>query len=120
MNWEKIIDRGAYRGAFNQCVLSMRPFKGALYVGSAIQGGGIDRQHKIGPAPPELIRIFPDGQWDLLVGEARNTPEGKKRPLSGYMPGFDNFFNGYFWRMCEHDGWLYLSTFDWSAVLGYA
>ena len=119
-NWEKIIDRGAYRGAFNQCVLSMRPFKGALYVGSAIQGGGIDRQHKIGPAPPELIRIFPDGQWDLLVGEARNTPEGKKRPLSGYMPGFDNFFNGYFWRMCEHDGWLYLSTFDWSAVLGYA
>ncbi len=119
-HWEKVIEYGAYRGALNQCVLSMYPFKGALYVGSAIQGGGIDRQHKIGPAPPELIRIFLDGHWDLLVGEARETTDGYKTPLSGYLPGFDNFFNGYFWRMCEHNGWLYLSTLDWSCVLGYA
>jgi len=118
--WEKIIDRGAYRGAFNQCVLSMYPFKGALYVGSGIQGGGVDRQNKVGPAPPELIRIYPDGHWDLIVGDARETPDGWKEALSGYMPGFDNFFNGYFWRMCEHQGWLYLSTFEWSALLGYA
>ncbi|MBZ0157486.1 MAG: hypothetical protein K8I29_14910 [Alphaproteobacteria bacterium] len=119
-HWEKIIEYGAYRGALNQCVLSMCPFNGALYVGSAIQGGGIDRQNKIGPAPPELIRIFPDGHWDLLVGEERETPVGYKRPLSGYSPGFDNFFNGYFWRLCEHKGWLYLSSFDWSCILGYA
>lgn len=118
--WEKIIDRGAYRGAFNQCVLSMYPFKGALYVGSGIQGGGVDRQNKVGPAPPELIRVYPDGHWDLIVGDARETPDGWKEALSGYMPGFDNFFNGYFWRMCEHQGWLYLSTFEWSALLGYA
>jgi len=95
-------------------------FKGALYVGSGIQGGGIDTQNRIGPAPPELIRIHGDGSWDLLVGEARDTPIGRKVPLSGYLPGFDNFFNGYFWRLCEHDGWLYLSTFEWSSVLGYA
>ena len=119
-HWEKIIERGAYRGPLNQCVLSMYPFKGALYIGSAIQGGGIDQQNKIGPAAPELIRIFPDGQWDLLVGEARQTPDGFKKPLSGYLPGFDNFFNGYFWRMCEHHGWLYLSTFDWSFAVCYA
>lgn len=118
--WEKIIDQGAYRGAFNQCVLSMYPFKGALYIGSGIQGGGVDRQNKIGPAPPELIRIHPNGHWDLIVGDARETPDGWKEALSGYMPGFDNFFNGYFWRMCEHQGWLYLSTFEWSALLGYA
>ncbi len=118
--WEKIIDQGAHRGAFNQCVLSMYPFKGALYVGSGIQGGGVDRQNKVGPAPPELIRIYPDGHWDLIVGDARETPDGWKEALSGYMPGFDNFFNGYFWRMCEHKGWLYLSTFEWSALLGYA
>ena len=118
--WEKIIEYGAYRGALNQCACSMYPFKGALYVGSGIQGGGIDRQHNIGPAPPELIRIFPDGHWDLLVGDARQTPDGYKNPLSGYLPGFDNFFNGYFWRMCEHNGWLYLSTFNWSCALCYA
>ena len=28
-------------------------------------------------------------------------------------------FNGYFWRMCEHDGWLYMGTFEWSSVLAY-
>lgn len=54
------------------------------------------------------------------MGEARDTPDGFKAPLSGYLPGFDNFFNGYFWRMCEHDGWLYVSTFDWSTIIGYA
>jgi hypothetical protein len=118
--WQKIIERGAGRGPKNQCVLSMYPFRGALYVGSGIQGGGIDRQNRIGPAPPELIRIHPDGSWDLLVGEARDTPQGRKEPLSGYLPGFDNFFNGYFWRMCEYQGWLYLGTFKWSTLLGYA
>ena len=119
-HWECVVEEGAYRGVLNQAVLSMCAFKGALYVGSAIQGGGIDRQNKVGPAPPELIRIHPNGDWDLIVGESRDTPIGYKEALSGYMPGFDNFFNGYFWRQCEHDGWLYLSTFDWSGILGYA
>lgn len=119
-HFEKVIDRGAWRGRNNQCVLSMTPFKGALYVGSGIQGGGIDKQNKVGPAAPELIRIHADGQWDLIVGDDRDTPDGVKPALSGYLPGFDNFCNGYFWRMVEHDGWLYLGTFEWSSILGYA
>jgi len=118
--WERVVEKGAYRGPLNQCVLSMYPFKGALYIGGGIQGGGIDTQNGVGPAPPEMIRVFPDGQWDLIVGDSRDTPEGYKPAMSGYMPGFNNFFNGYFWRMCEHDGWLYMGTFDWSSVLGYA
>jgi hypothetical protein len=118
--WEKIVERGAYRGPLNQCAASLYPFKGALYVGGGIQGGGIDRQNKVGPAPPEMIRIHPNGEWDLIVGESRDTPIGRKEALSGYLPGFDNFFNGYFWRMCAHDGWLYMGTFEWSSLLGYA
>src|SRR4029078_7797925 len=54
--FEKIIERGAYRGRLNQCVLSMTVFKRALYVGSGIQGGGIDTQNRIRPAPAQLIR----------------------------------------------------------------
>lgn len=119
-HFERVLERGAYRGRNNQCVLSMYPFKGALYIGSGIQGGGIDTQNRVGPAPPELIRLHADGRWDLIVGEQRDTPDGPKAPLSGYLPGYDNFFNGYFWRMVEHDGWLYMGTFDWSSVLGYA
>ena len=118
--WERMIERGAYRGKFNQSVLSMTPFKGALYIGSGIQGGGIDTQNRVGPAPPELVRLWPDGSWELIVGDLRDTPDGLRAPLSGWMPGFDNFFNGYFWRMCEHEGWLYLGTFEWSSLLGYA
>ncbi|MCU0968132.1 MAG: hypothetical protein MUF03_04785 [Rubrivivax sp.] len=118
--WERLIERGAYRGKLNQCTLSMLPFGGALYIGSGIQGGGIDRGNRVGPAPPELVRLWPDGSWDLLVGESRDTPAGFKPCLSGWLPGFDNFFNGYFWRMEAHDGWLYLGTFEWSSVLGYA
>ncbi|MFH1158197.1 MAG: hypothetical protein V1721_04860 [Pseudomonadota bacterium] len=118
--WEKVLERGACRGPENQCALSMYPFKGALYVGSGIQGGGVDTQNNIGPAAAELVRIFPDGSWDLLVGGGRDTPDGFKSPLSGWGPGFDNWFAGYFWRMCEHDGWLYVSTFDWSVTLPFA
>jgi hypothetical protein len=118
--WERVLTRGAYRGPENQIPACMLSFKGALYVGGAIQGGGLDRKNKVGPAAAELIRIFPDNSWDLLVGEKRDTPDGFKKPLSGWGPGFDNFFNGYFWRLCEHDGWLYLSTFDWSIFLAYA
>lgn len=118
--FERMIVKGAHRGPLNQCVLSMYPFKGALYIGGGIQGGGVDTQNRIGPAPPEMLRLHPDGRWDLLVGEPRDTPEGRKEPLSGYLPGFDNFFNGYFWRMTAHDGWLYMGTFEWSSVLGYA
>jgi hypothetical protein len=117
--WEKIMESGAWRGKLNQGVLSMMPFKGHLYIGTGIQGGGIDRANGIGPAAAELIRLHEDMSWDLIVGEPRDTPDGRKEPLSGRLAGFDNFFNGYFWRMCEHDGWLYMGTFEWSSVLGY-
>lgn len=117
--WEKVLDKGAWRGPLNQGVLSMHPFKGALYIGTGIQGGGIDKANKIGPAPAELLRVHEDNSWDLLVGDPRETPEGWREPLSGRRAGFDNFFNGYFWRMADHEGWLYMGTFEWSGWLGY-
>jgi hypothetical protein len=118
--WRKVLDRGAYRGSLNEMAMSMCEFNGALYVGSGLQNGGYDRTYRIGPAAGELIRIHPDDTWDLVVGSARNTPQGRKEPLSGLGPGFDNFFNGYIWRMVVHDGWLYVGTFDWSVFLPYA
>ena len=110
--WTKVIDKGAYRGPLNQTVVSMTVFRDALYVGTGIQNGGFDRVNHIGPAGSELIRVWPDDSWDLIVGSRRNTPDGKKIPLSGFPPGFGNFFNGYFWSMEVHEGWLYLGTMD--------
>ena len=118
--WTKVMERGAYRGRLNEIAMSMCPFNGALYVGSAIQNGGYDRNNMVGPASGEIIRIYPDDSWELVVGIPRRTPAGMKYPLSGMGPGFDNIFTGYIWRMAVHAGWLYASTFDWSVFLPYA
>ena len=115
--WECMLRDGAGRGPLNQSVASMHAFKDALYVGSGIQGGGYDRIHQVGPDAAELVRIHPDGHWDLIIGNQRDTDQGHKRVLSGLGPGFGNFFNGYFWRMADHEGWLYLGTYDSSIML---
>jgi len=80
----------------------MHIFKGRLYVGT-------DR-------PAELIRIYPDDSWDLIVGTPRETPDGIKSPLSGFGPGFDYAMNVHIWRMQAHDGWLYVGTCDQSTA----
>jgi hypothetical protein len=118
-HWTQVLKHGAGRGPLNQIALSMAFFKGALYVGSGIQNGGYDRINNIGPASPQLIRLFEDGRWDLIIGNAVETSEGFKEPLSGLLDGFGNSFNGYFWRMAEHEGWLYLGTYDSSGLLGW-
>jgi hypothetical protein len=117
--WEKVLTSGAYRGPLNQGVGAFMAFGDALYLGTGIQDGGYDRVNKVGPAAGEIIRLYPDGSWDLLVGSARVTPRGVKVPLSRYGPGFNDLFNGYMWRMCEHRGRLYVGTASWSVYLRY-
>lgn len=117
--WTKVFDRGAGRGLHNEVVGAMCEFKGALYVGSGIINGGYHRTHRIGPAAAELIRVWPDDSYDVIVGESRITEQGAKYPLSGYSAGFDNLFNGYIWRMVVHDGHLYAGTMSWACLLPY-
>jgi hypothetical protein len=111
-HWEKVLDKGAGRGAENQIGATMRVFKGALYIGTAIQNGGHDLRNKIGPAGSEIIRLHPDHSWDLIIGGARHTDQGLKTPLSGVAAGFGNVFNGYFWSMNTHDDWLYVGSMN--------
>jgi ubiquinone/menaquinone biosynthesis C-methylase UbiE len=115
--WTRVLSRGAYRGRLNQGTVAMTAFGDHLYVSAAIQGAGYDRANNVGPAAAELMRIAADDSWDLIVGDARVTPEGMKAPLSGFGAGFGNPSAGYFWRMCEHEGWLYLGTLDTSVFL---
>jgi hypothetical protein len=117
--WTRVLTRGAYRGPFNEVVVSLCEFKGALIVGTGIINGGYHRAFKLGPAAAEIIRVWPDDSWDLLMGQPRLTPEGAKVPLSGYTAGFDNLFNGYVWRMAVHGEYLYAGTFSWANSLPY-
>jgi hypothetical protein len=114
LRWSRVLVDGAYRGNLNEVAVSLCPFQGALYVGTGIQGGGLDRAHDVGPAAAELLRVHRDGTFDLVMGESRRTPAGLRSPLSGMGPGFDDPFNGYLWRMAEYDGRLYASTYNWS------
>lgn len=117
--WTKVLDIGAYRGHLNQGVLSFCVFKDALYIGTAIQDGGYDRVNQVGPAAGEVIRLYPDDSWELVVGTPRLTPKGVVLPKSGFYPGFNDLFNGYMWRMAVHAGRLYMGTASWGSFLPY-
>jgi hypothetical protein len=97
-----VTDGGFRQPRASGSVLSMFVFKDRLYVGT-------DR-------PAELIRINPDDSWDLIVGTPRDTPDGRKEPLSGMGDGFDFWLNGHIWRMGEYGGWLYVGTWDMSTL----
>lgn len=115
--WRKVLERGAGRGKLNQTGAAMCEFGGALYIGTGIQGGGIDRVNNVGPAACEIIRVWPDDSWDVVMGD--KTEDGRA-PISGLRAGFGNFFNGYLWALGVHDGWLYAGTMDWSINLRWA
>jgi|CXWL01.1.fsa_nt_gi hypothetical protein len=113
--FQKVLIKGAYRGAANQNVVSIYPYKDYLYVGSGINFVGLDYFPDVEPAPAELIRVDANDRWEIVCGDPRNTPAGHKDSIAGMAAGCDNFFSGYIWRMVEHEGVLYMSTFDMSA-----
>lgn len=115
--WVRVVSHGAGRGRTNQGVMSMFAFKNHVYVGTGIRRGGYDREFKTGPAAGELIRIDAQDRWELIAGDARKTSDGHREPLSGLGPGFGNPFAGYIWCMAEHDGVLYVGTYDSSIFL---
>lgn len=118
--WKKVMSHGAYRGVLNQIAMTLVPFQGCLYVGTGVQNCGFDYDNNIGPATPEVLRLYPDDSWDLLFGDPRQTPDGFKIPLSGRGPGLGKTFVGYIWSICVHEGWLYMGTAVWTVFLRYS
>jgi hypothetical protein len=109
-SWECVLDRGAFRFNLNEVAISMVAFNDALYIGSGLPGLGYDKTHNVGPGAAELVRLHPDGRWDLIVGTPRFTPEGLKVPLASMGPGFNDPNNTVFWSLGAHEGALYLGT----------
>ena len=110
-----VVEKGGYlENGTNSEILSMEIFNGRLYAG----GNGI-KIGSLGPgAAAELIRINPDDTWDLVVGYPRVRPGGGFiYPISGLEAGFGNVFNAHMWYMINHNGVLYVGTFDSSTTL---
>jgi hypothetical protein len=95
-----LLDGGNRHPHPSRSVVSMYVFKDRLFVST-------DR-------PSELYRINPDDSWDLIVGSPRDTPVGRKQPLSGMDVGFDWPLNMHMWRMQTYNGQLYIGTVDQS------
>lgn len=112
-HWRRVLAEGAERFALNESAASLVPFGDALYVGTGLPGLGRDRVHGIGPAAAELLRIWPDDSWELLMGQPRFSHGGLRLPRMAMGPGFDDFHNSVVWRMAVHDGWLYVGTHHW-------
>ncbi|MDE3076372.1 MAG: hypothetical protein KGJ86_13200, partial [Chloroflexota bacterium] len=100
-----VVTNGAGRGATIPSVVSMQPFKGWLYVGSA---GWFPN---LSPTA-EMIRVAPDDSWQVVVGNSRLTTQGFRTPISGQPDGFGNVLTFNFWRMMEFQGALYMGTQD--------
>jgi hypothetical protein len=112
--WERVLTDGAFRGPDNQSAISMVPFQDHLYIGTAVEQALANGQT---PPPAELLRIDSQGRFDLICGNPRQTDQGFKAPLSGRSAGCGNPFNTYIWRMAEHEGELYIGSFDNSSFL---
>ncbi|HEY9878342.1 MAG TPA: hypothetical protein V6D29_07790 [Leptolyngbyaceae cyanobacterium] len=99
--WQKIHDQGLYRYCLNAQVRFLVSFKEALYLAT---DSVPDNVYSNGF---ELIRLYPDNDWDLMVGMPRFTPMGLRVPLLCQGPGFDTAIGG---PVCltVHDGSLYL------------
>lgn len=110
--FSQVVGDGAGRGYVITSVVSMHAYKGRLYVGAS----GWYNQNTI-PAS-EMIRIAPNGEWTLVVGDPRNLPDGQTMyPTSGLYDGFFSPFAAHFWRMADQGGGLYVGTNDWAYLL---
>jgi hypothetical protein len=129
LTWEKLIENGGGRPVGqNGTANSARIFNFAVFKNYLYWGASESALFKITTA--ELGRIGRDGRWDLIVGVPRDANamdaypnfncqlQGSSCvPLSGMGPGFGPNpqtpgFANYIWSLAEHEGTLYLSTFD--------
>jgi hypothetical protein len=92
--------------------MSMRAFKGYLYLGTGIPLGFNPVTHH-GPRGCSVLRIAPEGDWELIVGKRRRDP------LSDYRAGFGWYLNAYCWYMKEYNDYLYLGTWDLSRTIAF-
>jgi hypothetical protein len=96
----------------SEVALSMEAFRDHLYVGTGIPLG-FNPLTKHGPRGCDLIRVNPDDSWQVIVGPKRS------QPLSGYRAGFGWYLNAYCWYIQEHEGQLYLGTWDISRTIDF-
>ncbi len=80
--WQGLTEKGAARFGFNTSIFEALPWGDglALAVGAAPE---IRARMSNMPVRGEVLRIHPDGDFDIICGELRVSPTGLKVPLGG-------------------------------------
>lgn len=86
--WDQKLREGAARFAMNPAVAVMAGRGHDLWIGTTVP----DKPSIPGLEWPaaEVIVLHADGDWDLVMGEPRFTPQGLRLPMALYGPGFDD------------------------------
>jgi len=109
---EPVITNGAYRYTLNEKVFSLVDFQDCLYFVTGVREVGEYSKKTWGifstPNDFEIIRLYPDNDWDIIAGTPRFTPQGLKVPLSGMGPGLDDLSHPQFQFLKAHNNALFL------------
>lgn len=85
--WELVVEKGAQRFTLNSAAASMAVFQNALYLGTGVPETERPQDEAAGC---EMIRVLPNGRWELVMGQPRFSPIGLQVPVSAHGPGFDD------------------------------
>jgi hypothetical protein len=91
--WTRVLEQGAWKWAANSDVFALTAFGGDCYAATGAGGTQINRLAPFHRRAFELLRLYPGGDWDLLVGTPVFTPGGIRVPLSAKGPGLDHLWN---------------------------
>ena len=108
--WDCLLFDGAFRYSLNQNVFAMAPFQGDLYVACGVSSDASDSGHSIYRCGFELLRIYPNHDWDIIIGSPKFTPGGLRVPLSAMGPGLEDPTRHQVLALFTHHNALYMAT----------
>ncbi len=108
--WTQVLVNGTFKFTAAETVANFADFKGNLYFTSGIPTVSSTKLQSVEIKQPELIRLYPSGEWDVIMGSPRYSPSGFKIPLSGMGAGFDTPFDTTFLSLVAHGDKLYIAA----------
>ena len=102
--WELVLEQGAQRYSLNSAIATMAVFQNALYLGT-----GVPETERLSDeaAGCEMIRVFSNGRWELVMGQPRFSPIGLQVPVSTHGPGFSDARNTVLTALASSGSFLY-------------
>jgi hypothetical protein len=107
-NWKPVLVRGAHRYSENAEILAAASHGDCLFV---VLGKSASAPRRKTPGF-EVVRVYADGSWDLLIGTPRVSDQGLKVPLACLGPGMDEFEPSRFCFFASGRNGLLLGTYD--------